>query len=125
MLVILPSCDLQKHPIVNIKLLHKTVSRYFRLAATNWQYRKNKAFGTLLDVHSANLIQNPRKVLLRICNFIGLECSDDYLSSCASVVSPKASITRHLIVWPEDVKDDVQRQIQSFPFLQRYTFTST
>ena len=76
----------------------------------------------VIEVHSENLIRSPRKQLQRLCNFLDVHCSEEYMQRCESKIFPEVSRTRDKIVWPPDVKADVQNRMQHFPFFRGYTF---
>jgi len=78
--------------------------------------------GRLLDVRYEAFVRAPKTCLLRLCDFLGLECRDDYLEACTSVVFNAPSKTRYAIPW--SVKDiaAVQEKIGSYAFLQGYSY---
>lgn len=102
-------------------LLERRVQYYFQMASLN-----NKILRRLgkiaLTVKSEAVIKNPRKQLLRICRFLNVSCSEDYLKDCASIVYAKPSESRHTINWDNDVKNQVLEGIKRIPFLQDYEF---
>ena len=77
---------------------------------------------TILDVNGLELVQKPVETMSNICQFIGITCSEDFLQACAKVVDPKPSITRHFVVWPQDLLDQVFSMINKYSFLSQYTF---
>ena len=76
----------------------------------------------VIEVHSENLIRSPRKQLQHLCNVLDVYCSEEYLQTCESKIYPEVSRTRDKIVWPPDVKADVQKRMQHIPFFGGYTF---
>ena len=97
------------------------MERFFRWAEGSAVAREilgNK----LLDVNGLELVKNPIITISKICQFIGITCSDDYLQACAKVVDPTPSTTRQFVVWREDHLDRMNSEIEQYPFLAHYTF---
>ena len=78
----------------------------------------------LLDVNGLELVKNPVKYMSKICQFIGITCSDDFIQACAKVVDPTPSTTRTYVVWSEEHMDRMYSEIEQYPFLAHYTFDS-
>lgn len=77
----------------------------------------------IIDVHYADLTNNPRQELSRIFKELELECDENYLQACESVIKP-TSITRHSIeeLWTDELKAIVAEQMRRFDWLNRYTW---
>ena len=78
----------------------------------------------VLDVHSADMIKDPKSNLLRICKFLQIECDDKYLQDCASIVFKSPSKTRNNVVWTSDIKHQIYSEMRKYSFFDRYNFTS-
>ena len=78
----------------------------------------------VLHVHLEDLVESPRVELLKICNFLGVSCPEDYISACTDKIFKETSKTRHSIEWPNEALDKVHSIIQSIPYLKRYSFYS-
>ena len=76
----------------------------------------------MLEVHNHELVSHPEQTILKLCKFLEISCSSDYVKSCASKVFPELSRTRLTVDWPEEVKKIVQNHIQKYPFFRRYTY---
>ena len=74
-----------------------------------------------LDVHYMHVTQRPIDEIKRAVHWLGLECSEDYLSACARLVGP-VSHTRERIahLFTDDVRALIDEQIQRFDFLHGY-----
>ena len=74
-----------------------------------------------LDVHYMHVTQRPIDEIKRAVHWLGLECSEDYLSACARLVGPM-SRTRDRIahLFTDDVRALIDEQIQRFDFLHGY-----
>ena len=76
----------------------------------------------VLHVHLEDLVESPRVEVLKICNFLGISCPEDYISACTEKMFKETSKTRDSIEWPNEAIDKVHSIIQSIPHLQRYSF---
>ena len=85
------------------------------------QVKKNFP-GRVLDVHSMDLMKNPRETLRKICDFLEITCTKKYLEDCASIVNPVPSQTRQFFTWTEKQLNRVQMSIKNHSFLQSYSF---
>lgn len=101
--------------------LKSEVKHYFSLVNIN---RQLHSILHVMDVHSADIIENPEKTLLRICEFLEIECDEKYLRDCASIVFPSPSKTRNNVVWPPKVINEVYSHMRKYNFLTRYNFMS-
>lgn len=101
--------------------MDKEITKYFILAERNSQL-KTKLPGEVYEIHSSEMIQQPRKTLLGICQFLHLTCDQQYLEDCSKIVYHEATKTRHNVVWTETQKELVREQLQAFPFLKDYRF---
>lgn len=97
------------------------INRTFRLVSNvhNILERTNL---TVLDVHHADLIRNPRKTISMICRFLNLPDPDDYLEVCEKKAYSKPSKTRLLVSWPEKMVEMVHQLSKPYSFLWRYSF---
>lgn len=77
---------------------------------------------TVLDVHHADLIRNPRETISMICRFLNLPVPDDYLEACEKKAYSKPSKTRLLVSWPEKMVETVHELSRPYSFLWRYSF---
>ena len=99
------------------------INRYFNRAQAVQQI-KNKFNLTLLEIHGEDLIENPKAIILSICQFLGVSCSDDYLESCSNKLFKSESKTRYKIRWSKEFISNVQESIMNFDNLKRYSFDS-
>jgi len=74
----------------------------------------------LLTVRYEDFVRGPQESLRRVCGFLGLEASDDYLAACASIVDPAFRPERRLVEWRPEQIDAVRTMIEQTPFLDRY-----
>ena len=63
--------------MVNLDKMNYCVCEYFTMFQAI-QQMKSKYDLDYLEVHGKDLIENPKNILLRMCEFLGVSCSDDY-----------------------------------------------
>ncbi len=75
----------------------------------------------VLPVFHEDYIASPKEKLREICAFCGVECADDYLDDCASIVFPAPHPTRAKVRWPPDMAAEIGRIVEKHSwFLGRY-----
>ena len=61
----------------------------------NMTAKKSKAIEDIIDligsenvwqVHNMDLINDPKKTLIEMCDFFKIDCSPDYINTCAGMV---------------------------------------
>jgi hypothetical protein len=67
--------------------------------------------------------EDARGELRRLCEFVGVEPSDDYLDACASIVFAEPRRTREQVEWEPAEIAELERIIGERSFLAGYTFT--
>ena len=78
----------------------------------------------VMDVHIADLVNNPKQILREILNFLEVDVTDHYLDVCAAKVYRNTSRTRNHIQWPIAAKKLLESAIHNYSFLGRYNFSS-
>lgn len=78
----------------------------------------------LLDVDGLKLVNKPVEFMSKVCQFIQITCSNDFLKACAKVVDPTPSTTREWVVWSKEHMDRMYSEMEKYPFLAHYTFDS-
>lgn len=74
----------------------------------------------ILRVHLEDLIADPVGELARICEFLGLEASDEYLRACAAIVVSPSHESRHEREWSREQIAEVEDMMATLPWLGRY-----
>lgn len=81
---------------------------------------------TSLEIHTADLVLDPKHVMNNLCLFLGVDCSEEYLKKCSDKIFVRQSQTRHLVEWSEELVEKVyQMIIKPYQPFWRYTFTSS
>ena len=78
----------------------------------------------VLLVRHEDLVNEPQRTMLKICNFLHVNCTDDYLRLCKEKVDPNMSRSRNLITWTDHLRDRVDSLIEQFDFFNGYTINS-
>lgn len=107
---------------VGDKELRQAAEDFF-LEADTVAMIKDRGF-RVIDVSHEAFIAEPRRELAALCHALGLEASADYLDACASIVFDKPKKSRLAVEWPAALREEVQNRIQTYAFLQGYTWDS-
>lgn len=99
------------------------MERFFRWAEGSANARELLG-DKLLDINGLDLVKNPVESMSKICQFIQITCSDDYLQACTKVVDPTPSTTRNYVVWSKEHMNRMYSEIEQYPFLAHYTSSS-
>ena len=78
----------------------------------------------VLNIHNSDLINDPNSTLTKICHFLEVKCSPEYLRSCSEKVFKSTSKSRKLVVWPQILRDIMDNLIKRYSFFHRYSFSS-
>ena len=100
--------------------LSKSAMGYFRLYFASEKVKA--AADKTTDIHCSDLIDNPREEITKLCEFLEVQCSEDYISKCASHVFTEESHTSKLINWPSEVKESIQNKLDSIPLFKAYNY---
>ena len=94
--------------------------------------RQAKAISGMIDligrenvwqVHSMDLVNNPKAIISEMCGFFNVHCSADYIKTCVDSIFKSVSKTRELVYWPQTEKQIVMDSIiKAYPFFHRYSF---
>lgn len=113
----------EDHKYNNSGQLRYHVSRLFS-TAEYVQGIINDCDLTVLEIHNADFIADPKGVLGEACRFLEIECPEDYLQMCYDKTYRTLSRTRRLVEWPQALIDEVLKQMKRFSFFHRYSFES-
>ena len=78
--------------------------------------------GYVIDVPSMEIVTNTVETLRRICQFLEITCTEQYLLDCAATVDPVPSITRDFVEWTAEQKDTVYEMMTKYSFFEGYSF---
>lgn len=110
---------------VNDELLLKSIQEHFNDVETINKIKKENKF-PILDIYNESFIANPKKAIIRMCEFLGVNDVDEaYLNDCASIVFASPKQTRSQINWKPEFIEMVQEHIDKYDFLRGYSFYSS
>lgn len=75
-----------------------------------------------LEVHHEEFINDPISVMKQICVFVGVKCTEHYLSVCKSHTYSSPSKSRNVVVWTDEIVDYVRRHMLQHSFMNQYSF---
>ena len=99
------------------------IKHYFRLYQAIVSARKTYSLD-IIQIHGKDLISDPRGTLLKLCNDLGVACSEDYLEVCSNKIFKTGSKTRHLIKWTNKQLQMIQQNIERYSSLRSYNYDS-
>jgi hypothetical protein len=76
----------------------------------------------LLAMRYEDFILNAEENLSKICNFLGIETTQDYLQACAAILYQSPIKDRQRVEWDEWRIGVVKDKIAQYQFLQGYSF---
>jgi len=104
---------------INPKLVDKFIVNHFKIYKATEEI-KVKYNLDVLEIHGKDLIANPKKVIMKMCDFLQVSCSGRFLTVCADKVFPEESKTRYKLKWSDDQILQVKKNIDKYKNLQRY-----
>ena len=85
----------------------------------------NKSYNLdIIQIHGKDLVTDPTDTLLKLCNYLGVTCSNSYLENCSNQIFKRESRTRHMIKWDDKHIDMIQQNINKHSSLKDYSFYS-
>ena len=64
----------------------------------------------------------PKETLQRLCDHLGVTCSEDYFEKCSKIMYGTPSVTRDKVVWSDEQIKQVTEMMKNYPFLKGYSF---
>ena len=61
---------------------------------------------------------------MKLCNYLGVTCPNDYLEICSNKIFKSVSRTRHMIKWSDRHINMIQQNIDKYSSLKGYNFDS-
>jgi hypothetical protein len=103
------------------KALDDAAASYFRRCETVERI-KAEAGDDFAQVRFETFVDDPITELLRLCGFLGIEGSDDFVSAAVSIVAPRPHRSRLEADWTPGLVDSVRRRMERFGFLDGYGY---
>ena len=104
---------------IDPKLVDKNIVKYFNIYQAIEEV-KIKYNLDVLEVHGKDLIADPKKVIMTMCDSLQVNCPNHFLSMCADKVFPEELKTRYKLKWTNDQISTVKMNIKKYQNLRRY-----
>ena len=101
------------------ELLDYSIRYYFDLYQGAEVMRQQCNLDTM-DVHGKDLIANPKVIINKMCNFLQVSCSDDYLNIVSRKIFSSESKTRYNVVWTDEQISKIKENIVKHDSLRQY-----
>ena len=76
----------------------------------------------IFSVKHEDFIASPRENLRRACEFLGVECAEEYMEACAAIAYPSPHKTRFKVRWTPAQKAQVAELIRKYPWFEGYAY---
>jgi hypothetical protein len=106
------------------KTLEAAADHYFALCATVTALERRLGSGELFEIRHEVFVRDPRSSLVRLCGFLGIDPSPEYLEACSRVVSPTPHRSRFDAPWSHRLIADVQARMRAIRYLEGYTWNA-
>ena len=101
------------------KMMDQVINKYFELYNASELMRQQFKLD-IMDIHGRQLITNPRVIISRMCNFLQVFCSHDYLDTISRKIFGSESKTRYKLKWTNDQILKVKQNMGQFSNLKEY-----
>ena len=101
--------------------LDDQIESYFKMAASN-QLVRERYGAAVLDIPGHETVLRPKETLQRLCDHLGVTCTEDYFEKCSNILYGTPSFTRDTVVWTEEQKERVTEMMKKYPFMKEYSF---
>lgn len=95
------------------------IDRYFATYQTIMDAKKQYKLD-LLEVHVKDLVELPNATITKMCDFLGVQCSDSYIRGCNKTLFKSESKMRYKIKWTAYLISKVRNYIVKYDSLLRY-----
>lgn len=103
------------------QILENCIKKYFNLTEANQRVRER--FGdAVVDIPGRETVLRPKETLQKLCDHLGVTCSEDYKEKCSRILYGTPSVTRDKIVWTKEQKQRVTELMKKYPFLKDFSF---
>lgn len=104
--------------------LDAAVETYFARCRFIARLNESSVGSDIFELRHEQLIAEPKMSLKKLCHFVGLDPTDDYLSDCSGILYQSPNRSRHSAPWTDKLKQTVQDNIAQIEFLDGYSFDS-
>ena len=75
-----------------------------------------------IEVGHEEIISESKSCLYRMCNFLDVSCSEDYVNDCANIIFDSPNRSRRKISYEPIHLDVIRSNTEEFSFLKKYAF---
>ncbi|CAH3112340.1 unnamed protein product [Pocillopora meandrina] len=69
--------------------------------------RVRERFGdAVIDIPGHETILRPKETLQKLCDHLGVTCTEDYIEKCSKILYGAPSVTRNKIVWTDEQRGE-------------------
>lgn len=104
--------------------LAKSIEDYFWRCDAILRIKPVIPVGQWIDIRHEEVVADPKKQVQRLCEFVGQQPTEEYLTACASIVFPSPKKTRQEGPWTSALIESVQKRIGNYYQLEGYSFES-
>jgi hypothetical protein len=96
----------------------------FSLCETVTDFKETLEPDEIIELRHESFVQEPERQLAKVCSFLGVDASDEYLRDCGSIVfeRPHKSRFEGPVEWDSEMIELVRDEAGRFPFLNGYSF---
>ena len=100
-------------------LLESYVQR-FQYRVANIQHWMESKWLDMLTIYNDDLISDPPSTLRKMCAFLQITCTAEYIGNCTKLIYSSPSRTRDHVYWPSHLKQSLLNTVKHHSFLARY-----
>ena len=101
------------------KALANQIDRHFAAHKSIMDAKKQYNMD-MLEVHVKDLVEDPHATITKLCNFLGVSCSNTYIQGCSDTLFKTESKTRYKVKWTKDLISKVENYTLKYDNLLRY-----
>ncbi len=102
--------------------LMECIEYYFFLCETVVSIQERVESADIFELRYESFLVNPQDHLKRLCLFLGVEPSVEYLNDCANTVFKTPHKSRYEAKWNNELIEMVKNKIKEFSFLNGYSY---
>ena len=108
-----------KEPVNHTGVL-KSIVQGYQSRVANIQHWMESKWLDILPVYNDDMISDPSSTLTRICAFLQITCTEEYIGNCTKALFSSPSRTRDFVYWPSQLKQSLLDTVKHYSFLARY-----
>jgi sulfotransferase family protein len=102
--------------------MDQSIDYYSLLCETVDRVKRQVPAKDFFELTQEMFIENPKGLMIQLCDFLGIEADQGYLADCASIVFVAPHQTRYQQSWNRAQIHRVENLTLKYPFLEGYSF---